>query len=58
MNAESGFEIKPVYAGTDLPDDLEARLGAPGSYPYTRGVHPTMYTSRFWQKNASNGSDR
>ncbi|GAA0816949.1 acyl-CoA mutase large subunit family protein [Spirilliplanes yamanashiensis] len=48
MDAESGFEIKPVYAATDLPDDLEARLGAPGSYPYTRGVYPTMYTSRPW----------
>lgn len=26
-----------------LPADLEARLGAPGAFPYTRGIHPRMY---------------
>jgi methylmalonyl-CoA mutase N-terminal domain/subunit len=46
--AESGFPIKPVYDGTDLPGDLDKRLGRPGEYPYTRGVYPTMYTSRPW----------
>jgi methylmalonyl-CoA mutase N-terminal domain/subunit len=45
---ESGFEIKPVYDRTDLPSDLDKRLGRPGEYPYTRGVYPTMYTSRPW----------
>ncbi|WP_306204762.1 acyl-CoA mutase large subunit family protein [Actinoplanes sp. RD1] len=48
MNAESGFEIKPVYDSGDLPDDLDERLGRPGEYPYTRGVYPTMYTKRPW----------
>jgi methylmalonyl-CoA mutase N-terminal domain/subunit len=28
--------------------DLEARLGLPGEYPFTRGVQATMYRSRFW----------
>jgi methylmalonyl-CoA mutase N-terminal domain/subunit len=46
--SESGFPIKPVYDAADLPEDLESRLGAPGAYPYTRGVYPTMYTSRPW----------
>jgi methylmalonyl-CoA mutase, N-terminal domain len=45
---ESGFPIKPVYDRTDLPGDLDERLGRPGEYPYTRGVYPTMYTSRPW----------
>ena len=27
---------------------LEERLGAPGEYPYTRGVHPDMYRGRKW----------
>jgi methylmalonyl-CoA mutase N-terminal domain/subunit len=45
---ESGFPIKPVYDATDLPDDLDKRLGRPGEYPYTRGVYPTMYTTRPW----------
>ncbi|MEJ3742074.1 methylmalonyl-CoA mutase family protein [Actinomycetes bacterium KLBMP 9797] len=46
--SESGFPIKPVYDATDLPADLDVRSGAPGEYPYTRGVYPTMYTSRPW----------
>jgi methylmalonyl-CoA mutase N-terminal domain/subunit len=42
--------------GFDTPDEhgllnhqsyLE-KLGFPGEYPYTRGVQPTMYRSRFW----------
>jgi methylmalonyl-CoA mutase, N-terminal domain len=48
MNSESGFPIKPVYDASDLPEDLASRLGAPGEYPYTRGVYPSMYTSRPW----------
>jgi methylmalonyl-CoA mutase N-terminal domain/subunit len=46
--SESGFPVKPVYGPEDLPDDLASRLGGPGSYPFTRGVYPTMYTSRPW----------
>ncbi|MGI9091953.1 MAG: acyl-CoA mutase large subunit family protein [Mycobacteriales bacterium] len=45
-HAESGFEIEPVYDA--VPPDLPARLGEPGSYPYTRGVYPSMYTHRPW----------
>ncbi len=35
------------------PEDLEGwrpdeRLGEPGSYPFTRGVYPTMYRGRLW----------
>ncbi|HEX6498354.1 MAG TPA: methylmalonyl-CoA mutase family protein [Micromonosporaceae bacterium] len=46
--AESGFPIKPVYDAGDLPSDLSERLGEPGRYPFTRGVYPTMYTTRPW----------
>ena len=46
MNAESGFEIKPVYHSGDVPADVP--VGEPGEYPYTRGVYPTMYTKRPW----------
>ena len=36
---------KPVYG----PEDGgHADLGAPGAFPYTRGVYPTMYTTRPW----------
>src|SRR5689334_11135166 len=44
--AESGFPIEPVYR--DTPPSLAQRLGEPGAFPYTRGVYPTMYTSRPW----------
>ncbi|HEX6969930.1 MAG TPA: methylmalonyl-CoA mutase family protein [Micromonosporaceae bacterium] len=46
--SESGFAIKAVYDRSDLPEDLPERLGRPGEYPYTRGVYPTMYTTRPW----------
>jgi methylmalonyl-CoA mutase N-terminal domain/subunit len=46
--SESGFSIETVYDEEDLPDQLDERLGAPGEYPYTRGIYPTMYTSRPW----------
>jgi methylmalonyl-CoA mutase N-terminal domain/subunit len=43
---ESGFLIEPVYR--QAPEGLADRLGEPGQYPYTRGVYPTMYTTRPW----------
>jgi methylmalonyl-CoA mutase, N-terminal domain len=46
VNAESGFEIKPVYRAEDVPADVP--IGEPGEFPYTRGVYPTMYTKRPW----------
>src|SRR5262245_57706442 len=47
-HSESGFSIEKVYRADDLPADLADRLGEPGAYPFTRGVYPTMYTSRPW----------
>ncbi len=44
----SGIPVKPGYGAADLPEGLEARLGAPGAFPYARGVHPTMYRGRLW----------
>src|SRR6478672_11072004 len=45
----SGVPINPLYTPADLPDfDYERDLGFPGEFPFTRGVHPTMYRSRYW----------
>jgi methylmalonyl-CoA mutase N-terminal domain/subunit len=46
---ESGWDFDPVY-GPDKLDgfDPATKLGAPGEYPFTRGVYPTMYTQRPW----------
>jgi methylmalonyl-CoA mutase, N-terminal domain len=46
---ESGLPFAPVYGPQDLDDwSAPERLGAPGEYPYTRGIHATMYTGRPW----------
>ena len=45
----SGLPINRVYTSDDLKGwSPEADLGTPGSFPYTRGVHPTMYRGRLW----------
>ncbi len=41
----SDLEIDPLYTADDVPGD---RVGLPGEFPYTRGVHPGMYRSRLW----------
>ena len=48
FTTSSGAPLEPVYDARHLPPDLEARLGVPGAYPFTRGVHPRMYRSRLW----------
>ena len=45
---DSGIELSPVYGPADLPADLDRRLGGPGEYPFTRGVHPEMYRRQLW----------
>jgi methylmalonyl-CoA mutase N-terminal domain/subunit len=45
---DSGIEVAPLYDERDLPDDLTGRLGEPGGYPYTRGVHRDMYRTQLW----------
>ncbi|MGB5053355.1 MAG: methylmalonyl-CoA mutase family protein, partial [Nitrospirales bacterium] len=45
----SGLPIADRYTQEDLKDwDPERKLGYPGDFPYTRGIHPTMYRSRLW----------
>jgi methylmalonyl-CoA mutase N-terminal domain/subunit len=44
----SGIAVDPVAVAGDVRPGLEARLGLPGEYPFTRGVQPTMYRGRFW----------
>ncbi|MGH3001055.1 MAG: methylmalonyl-CoA mutase family protein, partial [Gaiellaceae bacterium] len=44
----SGLEVAPVYEADDVATDYARDLGDPGSYPYTRGIHETMYRGRLW----------
>ena len=41
FKTSSGITLDAVHG----PDDL---LDVPGEFPYTRGIHPTMYRSRLW----------
>ena len=47
----SDIEVPDLYTAADLEAlgfDPERDLGLPGEPPFTRGVQPTMYRSRFW----------
>jgi methylmalonyl-CoA mutase N-terminal domain/subunit len=45
----SGIPVERVYTPLSAPEsDYMKDLGLPGSYPYTRGVQPTMYRGRLW----------
>jgi methylmalonyl-CoA mutase N-terminal domain/subunit len=48
MSTVSGRAVEPVYTALDLPPDVIAATGLPGEFPYTRGIHPTMYRGRLW----------
>ena len=45
---DSGIEIDRLYESADLAPGLEERLGEPGQYPFTRGIHEGMYRDRLW----------
>jgi len=45
----SGHPVAPLYTPDDLAGhDPDRDEGFPGSFPYTRGVYPTMYRGRLW----------
>jgi methylmalonyl-CoA mutase N-terminal domain/subunit len=45
----SGRPLEPLYTREDLSGfDVDTELGYPGEYPYTRGIHPSMYRGKLW----------
>jgi methylmalonyl-CoA mutase N-terminal domain/subunit len=44
ITTDSGIEIAPVYRA----EDRGAPEPDPGTFPYTRGIYPTMYRGRRW----------
>jgi methylmalonyl-CoA mutase N-terminal domain/subunit len=58
MSSRSKAQARETTSGIELPvdfnpantDDInyEADLGAPGEFPYTRGIYPTMYRGKLW----------
>src|SRR6476646_8067211 len=48
VQSPSGLPIEPVYRPDNSPVDYTTDLNDPGSFPFTRGVQPTMYRGRLW----------
>lgn len=45
----SGRELQYCYTPEDVKDtDYNDRVGYPGEYPYTRGIHHNMYRGKIW----------
>jgi methylmalonyl-CoA mutase, N-terminal domain len=50
----SGEPVRELYTAADLPAGIGAHppaedpIGLPGEYPYTRGIHSSMYRGRLW----------
>jgi methylmalonyl-CoA mutase N-terminal domain/subunit len=45
----SDIEIPDLLSEEDLQNfDTHDKLGYPGEFPFTRGIHPDMYRSRLW----------
>jgi methylmalonyl-CoA mutase, N-terminal domain len=44
----SGLENEPLYTPEKVELDHDRDLGYPGTYPFTRGVYPSMYRGRLW----------
>jgi len=44
----TGVEPSIVRTPADLPEEPASAIGVPGSFPFTRGIHSTMYRGRPW----------
>jgi methylmalonyl-CoA mutase N-terminal domain/subunit len=52
----SGVPIKRLYTPLDVQNiDFETEIGWPGEYPYTRGIHPSLYRSKLWSMRQFTG---
>jgi methylmalonyl-CoA mutase, N-terminal domain len=52
----SGVPVEPLYGPEDLQDLDPARdLAEPGRFPYTRGIHETMYRGKLWTMRQFSG---
>jgi methylmalonyl-CoA mutase, N-terminal domain len=47
LDTLGGLPLEPWY-GPDTAVDVDRDLGEPGAYPFTRGVHRTMYRDKVW----------
>jgi methylmalonyl-CoA mutase N-terminal domain/subunit len=53
---QSSAEVEPLYTPAEVDGfDYAGQLGYPGEFPYTRGIHPTMYRGRLWTMRQFSG---
>jgi methylmalonyl-CoA mutase N-terminal domain/subunit len=49
LKLNAGIPVKPSYGPEDLAGrDVDADVGRPGEFPFTRGIHRAMYRERLW----------
>ncbi len=48
FTTDSGIPIPDVLTPADRKSEPAAALGLPGQFPFTRGIHPSMYRGRLW----------
>jgi len=51
----SGQPVDLLYLPNEQSPEYLTKLGFPGQYPYTRGVHPNMYRGRLWTMRQFSG---
>ncbi|MBW1786443.1 MAG: methylmalonyl-CoA mutase [Deltaproteobacteria bacterium] len=52
----SGLPLKDFYGPDDVSGiDYEKQTGAPGEFPYTRGIHKDMFRGRYWTRREVTG---
>src|SRR5919107_930301 len=54
IKTDSGFIVKEVYNRNDISKKNE-KDEKPGKYPFTRGIHETMYRERLWTMRQYSG---
>ncbi|WP_027955468.1 acyl-CoA mutase large subunit family protein [Halobacillus kuroshimensis] len=48
FHTSSDIPVDRLYTPESLSEDYINQIGFPGQYPYTRGIQPTMFRSRYW----------
>ena len=55
FNSLSGKKLDELYYPDNPDDKYVNKLGSPGQYPYTRGVHANMYRGKLWTMRQFSG---
>jgi len=48
FTTDSGIPIPDILTPADRKSEPAVALGLPGQFPFTRGIHPSMYRGRLW----------